>query len=89
MRLQSLRTPIRHFTRVATTMPKLQLPTTPAHPWPRPQDWPAAKVRQTFIDYFKTVPGLEHTFWPSAGVVPFEDETLLFVNAVGCCCTSL
>lgn len=63
-------------------MSKIQLPTTPAHPWPRPQDWPAAKVRQTFIDYFKTVPGLEHTFWPSAGVVPFEDETLLFVNAV-------
>lgn len=58
------------------------VPTTPPHPWPSPQDWPAAKVRSTFIEYFKNAPGAEHTFWPSSGVIPFDDDTLLFANAV-------
>lgn len=58
------------------------VPDSPPHPWPRPQEWPAAKVRQTYIDYFKEQPGLEHTFWPSSGVIPFDDDTLLFANAV-------
>ena len=57
-------------------------PTTAPHPYPRPEDWPAAKVRSTYIDYFKNAPGFEHTFWPSSGVIPFDDDTLLFANAV-------
>ncbi|RXK35812.1 alanine-tRNA ligase [Tremella mesenterica] len=57
------------------------VPNTPPHPWPSPKDWPASKVRQTFIDYFAQQPGFEHTFWPSSGVIPFEDDTLLFANA--------
>ena len=41
-------------------------------------DWSGAKVRSTFIDFFKTK---EHTFWPSSSVVPLNDPTLLFANA--------
>ena len=47
-----------------------------------PEKWPAAKVRQTFIDYFSQKPGYEHVFWPSSNVVPHDDPSLLFVNAV-------
>lgn len=61
---------------------KPTVPTTAPHAWPSPEDWPAAKVRQTFIDYFVNQPGFEHTFWPSSGVIPFDDDTLLFANAV-------
>ncbi|KAG0151156.1 hypothetical protein CROQUDRAFT_651357 [Cronartium quercuum f. sp. fusiforme G11] len=42
-------------------------------------DWPAAKVRQTFLDYFGKQNG--HTFVPSSSVIPFDDPTLLFANA--------
>ena len=31
-------------------------------------DWPVAKVRQTFIDYF--VKKQKHVFWESSPVVP-------------------
>jgi len=41
--------------------------------------WPAAKVRQTYIDYF--VQKHEHLFVPSSQVVPHDDPTLLFANA--------
>lgn len=71
--------------RATTTMAsKLvpQLPNTPPASWPEPQNWPAEKIRRTFIDYFTQQPGLEHTFWPSSGVIPFDDDTLLFANAV-------
>ena len=44
-------------------------------------DWPATKVRTTFLDYFKQ--SHQHTFVPSASVIPYEDPTLLFVNAGG------
>ncbi|KAL1657185.1 Alanine--tRNA ligase [Didymella pomorum] len=40
--------------------------------------WAAAKVRQTFLDYFKEH---GHTFVPSSSVVPLSDPTLLFTNA--------
>jgi len=40
--------------------------------------WPVTKVRQTFIDFFKSK---EHDFIASSPVVPFEDPTLLFANA--------
>ncbi|KAI5224608.1 alanyl-tRNA synthetase [Aureobasidium subglaciale] len=43
------------------------------------QQWPAAKVRSTFIDYFVKKRG--HTFVPSSSVVPHSDPTLLFANA--------
>jgi UDP:flavonoid glycosyltransferase YjiC (YdhE family) len=64
----------------ATSAP--DIPSTPPAKWPQPENWPAAKVRQTFIDYFVNAPGFEHTFWPSSGVIPFDDDTLLFANAV-------
>lgn len=60
----------------------VNVPNTPPHRFPAPEDWPAAKVRQTFIDYFTKQEGLEHTFWPSSSVIPYDDPTLLFANAV-------
>jgi tRNA synthetases class II (A) len=41
-------------------------------------DWPANKVRSTFVDYFKEH---GHTFMPSSSTIPYEDPTLLFANA--------
>ena len=38
----------------------------------------ASKIRQQFIDFFKEK---QHTFVPSAPVVPLDDPTLLFTNA--------
>ena len=42
-------------------------------------EWPASKVRQTFIDYFTNKH--QHTFQKSSPVVPLDDPTLLFTNA--------
>ncbi|KDN40606.1 hypothetical protein K437DRAFT_258595 [Tilletiaria anomala UBC 951] len=42
-------------------------------------DWPANKVRSTFVDYFKDKYG--HTFVPSSSTIPYDDPTLLFANA--------
>ncbi|KAF2707526.1 hypothetical protein K504DRAFT_458027 [Pleomassaria siparia CBS 279.74] len=42
-------------------------------------EWNAAKVRDTFLNYFKEKHG--HTFVPSSSVVPLSDPTLLFTNA--------
>lgn len=61
---------------------KPTVPTTAPAKWPAPENWPASKVRSTFIDYFVKQPGFEHTFWPSSGSIPFDDDTLLFANAV-------
>ncbi|KAK9369692.1 tRNA synthetases class II (A)-domain-containing protein [Lipomyces kononenkoae] len=44
-----------------------------------PGDWPAGKVRSTFLDYF--VKKRDHTFVPSSSVIPYDDPTLLFANA--------
>ncbi|PWN90564.1 hypothetical protein FA10DRAFT_267018 [Acaromyces ingoldii] len=41
-------------------------------------DWPAVKVRETFVGYFKE---RAHTFVPSSSTIPYEDPTLLFANA--------
>lgn len=57
-------------------------PTSSPATWPSPENWPANKVRDTFIEYFVKQKGFEHTFWPSSGVIPFDDDTLLFANAV-------
>eukprot|EP00672_Neobodo_designis_P028805 CAMPEP_0174832550 /NCGR_PEP_ID=MMETSP1114-20130205/3734_1 /TAXON_ID=312471 /ORGANISM="Neobodo designis, Strain CCAP 1951/1" /LENGTH=954 /DNA_ID=CAMNT_0016066411 /DNA_START=92 /DNA_END=2956 /DNA_ORIENTATION=- len=40
--------------------------------------WPAAKVRQTFVDFFKE---RGHTFHAGSATVPLADPTLLFINA--------
>jgi len=42
-------------------------------------EWPAAKVRSTFVDFFTSKH--EHTPFPSSPVVPYDDPTLLFANA--------
>ncbi|KAH9809399.1 tRNA synthetases class II (A)-domain-containing protein [Melampsora americana] len=42
-------------------------------------DWPAKKVRKTFIDYFQETH--HHQFVPSSSVCPLDDPTLLFTNA--------
>ena len=42
------------------------------------EQWPAQKVRETFLDFFKAK---SHTFVPSSSVVPLSDPTLLFTNA--------
>ncbi|GJM84842.1 hypothetical protein PR202_ga00552 [Eleusine coracana subsp. coracana] len=41
-------------------------------------EWPARKVRETFIEFFESK---SHTRWPSSPVVPVDDPTLLFANA--------
>jgi alanyl-tRNA synthetase len=41
--------------------------------------WPGAKVRQAFIDFF--VEKYEHTFIQSYATIPHDDPTLLFANA--------
>lgn len=45
---------------------------------PKVKEWPASKVRDTFLDYFKNK---NHTFVPSSSVIPHDDPTLLFANA--------
>eukprot|EP00178_Gracilaria_changii_P013402 TRINITY_DN379_c0_g1_i1.p2 TRINITY_DN379_c0_g1~~TRINITY_DN379_c0_g1_i1.p2 ORF type:complete len:963 (+),score=157.49 TRINITY_DN379_c0_g1_i1:31056-33944(+) len=42
-------------------------------------EWPAARVRREFIDFFVT--NNEHKFVASSPVVPHDDPTLLFANA--------
>jgi alanyl-tRNA synthetase len=42
-------------------------------------DWPAAKVRQTFLDYWQQQHA--HTNVPSSSTIPYNDPTLLFANA--------
>ena len=39
------------------------------------QEWPATKIRKTFIDFFESN---AHTFQKSSSVIPYEDPTLLF-----------
>ncbi|PRP79673.1 hypothetical protein PROFUN_12571 [Planoprotostelium fungivorum] len=41
-------------------------------------EWTVQKVRQTFIDFFKSK---EHEFVPSSPAVPVNDKTLLFANS--------
>lgn len=41
-------------------------------------EWPAAKVRSTFLDFFRE---RGHTFVPSSSTIPYDDPTLLFANA--------
>uniref|UniRef100_A0A0D9XI82 Alanine--tRNA ligase n=1 Tax=Leersia perrieri TaxID=77586 RepID=A0A0D9XI82_9ORYZ len=41
-------------------------------------EWPASRVRETFVSYFESK---SHTRWASSPVVPVDDPTLLFANA--------
>ncbi|CDP04914.1 unnamed protein product [Coffea canephora] len=41
-------------------------------------DWPASRVRETFVNFFE---GKGHFNWKSSPVVPLNDPTLLFANA--------
>ncbi|RZC69982.1 hypothetical protein C5167_033099 [Papaver somniferum] len=45
---------------------------------PTTTDWPANRLRETFISFFQQK---DHTNWPSSPVVPVNDPTLLFANA--------
>ncbi|KAG8644196.1 hypothetical protein MANES_11G108600v8 [Manihot esculenta] len=45
---------------------------------PTELEWPAKKVRDTFIKFFEDK---NHVRWKSSPVVPLNDPTLLFVNA--------
>lgn len=45
------------------------------------ENWPAARIRKTFVDFFTNQTELPHTFWKSCPVVPLDDPTLLFINA--------
>uniref|UniRef100_A0A7S1TGB8 Alanine--tRNA ligase n=1 Tax=Compsopogon caeruleus TaxID=31354 RepID=A0A7S1TGB8_9RHOD len=42
-------------------------------------EWPASRVRNTFLDFF--VKHHEHTYYSSSPCVPHDDPTLLFANA--------
>ncbi|KAI5673761.1 hypothetical protein M9H77_14125 [Catharanthus roseus] len=42
-------------------------------------EWPASRVRDTYISFFKDKKGHDH--WKSSPVVPLNDPTLLFANA--------
>ena len=41
-------------------------------------EWPANRVRETFINFFEEK---KHVDWKSSPVVPVNDPTLLFANA--------
>jgi len=41
-------------------------------------EWPANKVRSTFVKYFEDN---GHVFVPSSSTIPHDDPTLLFANA--------
>jgi len=43
------------------------------------EEWPSAKVRQTFIDFFTEKH--EHLFVPSSPCFPADDPTIMFTNA--------
>jgi alanyl-tRNA synthetase len=45
------------------------------------ENWPAKRIRQTFVEYFEQQKDLPHTFYKSCPVVPLDDPTLLFINA--------
>ncbi|OAY52220.1 alanine--tRNA ligase [Manihot esculenta] len=45
---------------------------------PKELEWPAKKVRDTFINFFEEK---SHVYWKSSPVVPLNDPTLLFANA--------
>ncbi|RHZ09989.1 hypothetical protein DYB31_005846 [Aphanomyces astaci] len=44
-------------------------------------EWPAERIRQTFVDFFINHPSLPHVEYKSCPVVPLDDPTLLFINA--------
>jgi alanyl-tRNA synthetase len=52
--------------------------TTAPPPMATSPEWPARKVRETFIKFFES---RFHTRWSSSPVVPVDDPTLLFANA--------
>ncbi|RLN95302.1 hypothetical protein BBJ28_00010344 [Nothophytophthora sp. Chile5] len=45
------------------------------------QNWPAARIRSTFVEFFEQNAEFPHTFYKSCPVVPLDDPTLLFINA--------
>lgn len=68
---------VRKFSTKRTFSTTMSIYTNPSTN-PKVQEWPAAKVRDTFLNFFKEK---EHTFVASSSVIPHDDPTLLFANA--------
>lgn len=58
--------------------PPVSLSLSLAHHHQMVEEWPANRVRDTFIKFFEEK---KHTNWKSSPVVPHNDPTLLFANA--------
>lgn len=59
-------------------VPPKAAPTAPQTDGGEETEWPAARVRETFLQFFAE---RGHTIVPSSPVVPLDDPTLLFANA--------
>ncbi|KAM3510669.1 hypothetical protein MY11210_005704 [Beauveria gryllotalpidicola] len=71
-------TPRRAFASIPSVFRHLQPRLYPDSKMATEAKWPAAKVRETFLDFFEK---RGHTIVPSGSVVPHNDPTLLFTNA--------
>ena len=60
------------------SLARVRMSSTTSSQW---GDWPATRVRKTYLDYFQNIEGSKHTFVPSSSTIPYEDPTLLFANA--------
>ncbi|XP_058004551.1 alanine--tRNA ligase isoform X2 [Hevea brasiliensis] len=74
---QPLATLFASFSSSSSSSPSSRIPVMPGLD-PKEPEWPAKKVRDTFIKFFEDK---NHVHWKSSPVVPLNDPTLLFANA--------